>query len=392
MSVTAEQIMLDAEAVTGAVDWGGPGYFEGEFRNLFSAMVHSALNEARLHTQGLLGAELRLRAMAEARLRFIDDRRRHTGISAELIKKPVFILGLPRAGSTFLHSLLALDPANRNPQTWEMMMPSPPPEQASYSRDPRIDRVRSIYRSMGLERPELTALHPFGAQQAEECHLLMELTALGDFLPGLWRMSSYNKVRAVTDLGIGYQIHRMALQNLQYRFRGERWVLKNPGHVFYLDQLLAVYPDARIIQTHRDPAKVMPSVAALLQIMRQANSDDPVDGERIALGNVRAFATGLAKAVEFRQRPGMNERFHDVHFRQLIAEPMKTVQAIYRQFGLNLSSETVDRMEHWLTSQDAHTAKAKFTLAQFGLDEAKIHSQFAGYMNCYGIAPERTKT
>lgn len=389
MTLNAEHMLADAEQATGLNDWGGAAYFEDSFRALYTAMVDSLQNEAQLHAQGLRGAEMRLRLMAEARLRFIDDRTRWPAIADEAIDKPIFILGLPRAGSTFLHSLMAQDPANRNPLTWEMMLPSPPPEAATYADDPRIARCQAVLDAMGLARPEVVALHPFGARQPEECHLMMELMGFGDNLPGLWRMPGFNKVRAGRDLREGYRLHRMVLQNLQHRHRGSRWVLKNPGHVFYLDHLLAVYPDARIIQTHRDPAKVIPSVTALLAAMRRANSDAPIDEQRIAGGNLRAFAAGLDQAIEFRRRSGMEEHFHDVHFRELIADPMGTVRAIYRRFDLPLSADVVARMEKWLASDDSHSAKAKFTLAQFGLDESAIDQAFGHYMDHYGIARER---
>jgi len=388
MNLDPDRLLAQAEAATGLADWGGDDYFEDAFRKLFRAMSFSVVNEARLHEQGLLGAQLRLQAMAEARLQFIDDRKRWPQIAAEAIARPIFILGLPRAGSTFLHSLMGQDPANRSPQTWEMMLPSPPPEWNGYESDSRIARVQSILRAMGLERPEVTVLHPFGARQPEECHLLMELMALGDNLPGLWRMPAFNKVRAGIDLRLGYRLHRMVLQNLQYRCRGERWVLKNPGHVFYLEHLLAVYPDARIIQTHRDPAKVIASVTALLLAMRQANSNEVFAAEKIALGNLRAFAAGLEKAIEFRQQPGIEEHFHDVDFRRLIADPMATVRQIYRCFELTLGADIEARMRGWLASNDSHQAKSKFTLGQYGLDEAGVHRQFAAYMTHYGILPE----
>jgi hypothetical protein len=390
MTLNAEQMLADAEKTTGLSDWGGDTYFEDSFRKLYGAMANSlANNEGQLHEQGLRGAEMRLRVMAEERLKFINDRKKWPAITEENIVKPIFILGLPRAGSTFLHSLMEQDPGNRNPQTWEMMFSSPPPEQSSYGNDPRIERCQSLMRAMGMESPEAMSLHPYGARQPEECHFLMEHMGFGDNLPGIWRMPSFNKVRASLDLRQGYQIHRMGLQNLQHRYRGERWVLKNPGHVFYLDHLLAVYPDAHIIQTHRDPAKVMPSITALLMAIRKANSDRAIDGVRIAKGNLLAFAAGLDQAIEFRRQPGMEEHFHDVHFRNLIADPMATVRAIYQRFGLTLSDEAIARMEAWLASDDSHSVKAKFTLAQFELDEARIDQAFGNYMAHYGIAPER---
>ncbi len=389
MQLNAQQLLADAEKSTGLSAWGGDPYFEDAFRELFAAMVSSLNDEAQLHELGLRGAAVRLQAMAEARLQFIADREQWPGIPHEPIVRPVFILGLPRAGSTFLHSLMSQDPANRSPQTWEMMFPSPPPQRETYESDPRIDRAQSVLRAMGLEQPSVTSLHPFGARQPEECHLLMELMGLGDNLPGLWRMPSFNKVRAATDLRLGYRLHRMGLQNLQHRHRGERWVLKNPGHVFYLDHLLAVYPDACIVQTHRDPAKVIPSITALLVAMRRANSDAPIDGLRIAQGNLRAFAAGLDKAIEFRRQAGMAAHFHDVHFRELISDPIATVRKIYDRFGVPLRDRAVVAMERWLATDDSHSAKAKFTLVQFGLDESQIDEAFGRYMAHYGIAPER---
>jgi hypothetical protein len=391
MHLNAQKLLAGAEQATGLADWGGDAYFEDAFRRLYEAMVSSLNDEANLHEQGIRGAQLRLQAMAEARLRFIADRRRWTAIELEPIVRPVFILGLPRAGSTFLHSLMSRDPANRNPQTWEMMFPSPPPQPESYENDPRIDRAQSILRAMGLEDPSVTSLHPFGARQPEECHLLMELMGLGDNLPGLWRMPSFNKVRNAIDLRLGYRLHRMALQNLQHRYRGERWVLKNPGHVFYLDHLLAVYPDACLVQTHRDPAKVIPSITALLVAMRRANSNAAIDAARIAEGNLRAFAAGLDKSIAFRRQPGMDAHFHDVHFRDLISDPIDTVRKIYARFALPLSDQAVEAMQHWLTADASHAAKAKFTLAQFGVSESRIDEAFAAYMTRYGIEFERGK-
>jgi hypothetical protein len=385
----ASGLLADAEHATGFTDWGGKATFEDSFRRLFASMVDSINKEARLTPSGVCGAERRLRAMAESRLRFVNDRQKWPAISNECILRPIFILGLPRSGSTFLHSLMAQDPANRHPRTWEMMLPSPPPALSSYDNDPRIEQAQALLRAMGLERPDVTALHPFGARQPEECHLLMELMGLGDNLPALWRIPSFNRVRATIDMCQGYWMHRMALQNLQYRYKCERWLLKNPGHIFYLDHLLAVYPDARIIQTHRDPARVLPSVTALLLAMRQANSDEPNSGEKIAMGNLKAFAGGLEKAIEFRRQAGMEQHFHDVHFRALIADPIGTVRQIYQRFGLTLEPPAVERMQAWLGSHDSHSGKTRYTLEQYGLDQSLINNSFGSYMAQYLIAPER---
>ena len=389
MPLHADELLQDAERVTGLHDWGGDDYFDGEFRKLLAAMVYSLENESALTAQGHRGAELRLRAALEARLQFIDDRRQKPALKHVRIERPMFILGLPRSGSTFLHSLIAQDPAVHAPLTWEMILPSPPPTARDRDNDPRIARVEDIYSAMGQLSPEILALHPSGARQPEECHLMMEIMLLGDNLPACWRMPAFNKQRAATDSMLGYRTHRMVLQNLHSTHLAERIVLKNPGHVFYLRQLLDTYPDALLVQTHRDPAKVIPSVAALLVAMRKASSNDAPPPDKIAMGNLRAFADGLTKAIEFRRQPGMNERFYDVHFRQMIADPIGTVEKVYAHFGIGLSDEARDAMQRWLDDPASRTPKGKHALADYGLDEPAIDRAFDAYMEHYGVQRER---
>jgi hypothetical protein len=181
----------------------------------------------------------------------------------------------------------------------------------------------------------------------------------------------------------------MVLQNLKARWPAERVLLKNPGHVFRLETLLAAYPDAQIVQTHRDPARVIPSVAALLVMMRRNSSHDVAPAAKIALGNLRAFADGLQRAIQLRQRPGVNQHFCDVHFRKMIADPIGTVERIYRQFGLALSATARGAMEAWLTDPASRTQKGRHALAEYGLDEDAIEQAFGHYLDYYGVVRER---
>ena len=384
-------MLAQAEAATGRADWGGEEYFESDFRRLFAALVQSLEDEAQLHDAGHAGARRRLEELLSARLQFIDDRKRWPQIAAERIEHPIVVFGLPRAGSTFLHALLAQDPANRSPQTWEMMFPSPPPEQARYGddSDPRIARCDATLRAQGLMSPQLLALHPRGARQPEECHYLMEFTTLSDNLTAGWRVPGFNRLRSGIDAITAYRMHRMVLQNLQFRCRAERWVLKNPGHLFHLERLLAVYPDAMLVQTHRDPAKVIPSVAALVLGMRRAASDDPLPAEKFAMGNLLAFAQGLEQASQFRRRPGLRQRFFDVHFTDLIREPLATVRSLYRHFGLDLEAKAESRMQDWLHGSASQNRPGRHTLAQYGLDSAMVDRHYRAYLETFGVQLER---
>jgi len=373
-----------AERETGLTDWGGDAYFEADFRRLLEAMSYSLRHESNLTRQGRAGADLRLAALLEARLEFIDDRKRQTEITRQPITKPMFIVGLPRSGSTFLHTLMSQDPANRVPVTWEMMLPSPP---ARDDRDAgtRIARVEGILASMGLQTPEILALHPFGARLPEEDHLMTEIGLLGDNLPAVWRMPAYNKQRSATNNAVMFALHRMMLQTLQHGRRGERVLLKNPGHIFNLGPLFAEYPDALVVQTHRDPAKVIPSVAALIVMMRTNSSDDRPPPEKVAQGNVRAFADGLGKAIVFRQQPGMTQRFCDVHFRDLVTDPIRTVERVYTYFGLQLSRDAREAMQRWLADPAIPIADVEAALEALvkrgTLDVRRVPGSAAIYMN-----------
>ena len=388
-ALRADQLIADAESVTRLDDWGGAPYFDREFRALLDTMVHSLQHESVLTEAGMLGARLRLAAALEARLRFIDDRERYAEIAGERIVRPMIILGLPRSGSTFLQTLLAQDPANRVPLTWEMMLPSPAPTAADPADNPRIARCDALLAAMGLQTPEILSLHPFGARLPEEDHLMTEIILLGDNLPALWRMPAFNKLRATLDSRIAFDTLKMVLQHLQFRHKRERMLLKNPGYLFRLRELLTAFPDALLVQTHRDPAKVIPSVAALLVLMRRNSSHDVAPPDKIALGNLRAFTDGLTKAIEFRRHGDMNERFCDVHFRAMIADPIGTAESIYAHFNLNLSSAARGAMQRWLDDSASHTAMGRHTLAAYGLTEAAIDRSFGDYMAHYGVARER---
>jgi hypothetical protein len=386
----AAGLIANAERATGLSDWGGAPYFAAEFSALLEALLHSLEHEAALHAPGQRGALARLAALLESRLGFINDRKRWPAIAAEPISRPLIIMGLPRSGSTFLHTLLSHDPDNRTPLTWEMTLPSPPPEAGGESADPRIARMNGILDALQLRTPEILALHPFGACLPDEDHLMTEIVLLGDNLPALWRMPTYNRLRAAMDPAVGFHTLKMVLQNLQFRQRGERILLKNPGYILRLPQLLAAFPDARLIQTHRDPAKVVPSVAALVERMRRAASDSVAPLQKIARGNLDAFADGLRRATAYRRQTGLDARIFDVQFHTLVADPMGTAARLYAHFGLPLTARARAAMQRWLDDPASRTPRGRHTLAGCGLDESMIDDAFGDYMRDYQVTRERT--
>ncbi len=207
------------------------------------------------------------------RLRLVADRRRHPGIAAEVIRRPLFITGLPRSGTTFLHALLAQDPAHRAPQVWEVMHPSPRPRRRP---TPPIARITTTARQLKLVdilMPDFKKVHLIGARLPQECIAITSHDFRSYSFETMSAVHSYRVWHDRQDKRPEYEFHRHFLQHLQWRCPGQRWVLKAPGHLLALEALLQVYPDAGIILTHRDPLKVLASCASFTEVLRSAFSD-----------------------------------------------------------------------------------------------------------------------
>src|SRR5512143_2892637 len=261
---------------TGLEDFGDPW-----FREPLGVLLAALEREAALHPLGRVIARSDLTRLLENRLRMTDVLARHPEIAAAPVARPLFVVGLPRTGTSILHELLAQDPANRVPMTWAAMHPYPPPERATYRSDPRIAALDQHLSGVDRLLPEFKKMHPMGAELPQEC---VALTA-HDFASMLFstthRVPSYQAWLDRADLRPVYASHRRQLQYLQWRCPAEHWVLKSPGHLWALDALLAEYPDACVVQTHRDPLRVIASLASLVATLRSMASND-IDQAAIA--------------------------------------------------------------------------------------------------------------
>ena len=249
----------------------------------------------------------------------------------------MFVIGLPRSGTTFLHNLLTQDPRNRSPLTWEIMFPSPPPERADAGATTRASRCarRSSPRSVSSTKA-CKAIHPFGARRPEECNFIWEYTLRTVNYMAWWNVPTYTKLLYSSDMRPVYEAHKRFLQHLQHRHAGDRWVLKTPAHMAWLDTLLAVYPDACLIQCHRDPAKIIPSLANnLLQYRKLYSTLRPAG----SYGMLELQADSLRKVDAIRARPEFTGRFVDAHYTDVQADPMAVVRRIYQHFDMPLPAD-----------------------------------------------------
>ncbi|HWU79994.1 MAG TPA: sulfotransferase, partial [Caulobacter sp.] len=264
----AQDLMRAAQDATGLADWGGE-----LFREPLEVLSHDLIVHADLNALGIQRARRRLVDNLKGRLSLAEDRKRFPGVAEEAVVKPIFVAGLPRAGSTFFHNLLAADPVNRSPRLWEIMFPSPPPQEATYGSDPRIEACRAALDFEGFLSPAMQGIHPYGAERPEECNFLWEMSLLTVNYPAWWNVPNYAKLLYSIDMKPVYEEQKRALQHLQHRFKRDRWVLKTPAHDWWMRDLVEVFPDAGVVLCHRDPAKVLASLPNNLAVNYSLFSD-----------------------------------------------------------------------------------------------------------------------
>jgi hypothetical protein len=327
--------------------------------------------------------------LLENRARLAADRARFPEIALEKIARPLFVVGLPRTGTTLLHTLLAQDPATRTPLAWEARAPSPPPERESFERDARIApcarELEGLYRLL----PEFRAIHPMEADWPQECVAITAHAFVSLQFSTTWRIPSYTRWMKSQDHGPAYALHRRVLQHLQWRNPRERWVLKTPGHLWTLRELFAAYPDAGVIHTHRDPVRVLASLTSLAVQLRKVASD-AIDPGEIGREWGPELALALQRGSSFRKHePGLAERFVDVQFGDLNRDPLAVVQKIYAHFGLALGNHARARMEAFLgvNPREKHGVH-RYRLEDFGLDVVEERRRFSAYSEEFAVPSE----
>ncbi|MET0146001.1 MAG: sulfotransferase [Ilumatobacteraceae bacterium] len=380
----SERLMEQASAETGLSDFGDLPFQEALDAQLWALEHESGHPADRL--EALVKGHVDLLVK---RLRLVEDRKQFPEIADERIEAPIIVTGLPRTGSTHLHALLAARPGSRAPLQWEMNLPSPPPDAATFATDSRIAEVQAALDARP-NNAELQAIHPFGATRPEQCIGLVDWGFVNQAFLAPHRIPSYYEWFLGADQRVLYEHHRRALQQLQWHNPGD-WVLKWPKHLFSLQGLLAAYPDARIVWTHRDPASVISSATSFVGTIRKMASPlfDPV---RFGAEWVGLEETGLLRGIAAREHAADERRFYDVHYNDLTADPVATVTGIYEHFGVAVDDETRRRVASFQDDnpKDKH-GRHTYTPEQFGLDADQLRRRFAPYIDKYGVEPDRRR-
>jgi len=378
----ADALLAEAQKRTGLRDFGSD-----DFREPLDVLLRSYDEEAALTFVGRTAARMNTLRLLEQRLWFEEYRKRHPEIAAQEIRRPLVIVSLARAGTTILHRMLACDPANRTPLSWELMFPVPPPERATHDTDARIARAERELRA--FERwlaPGLPAVHEVGARLPEECLMIMAYSFRSYQFPSMNWVPSYQRWMESHDILPGYAYHRRILQHLQWKCPGERWVLKAPAHIFGIHEIFTTYPDAGIVHMHRDPLEVVASLTSLTSAIYAAFSDD-VDSHAVGREMVETLLTGLERYFAARDGvPGRNERFMDIDFRELAGDHIGTVRRIYERFDMELTDEAERRMRAFLAAnRKGKHGEHRYSLAQFGIDQAVETRRFLAYKERFGV-------
>jgi hypothetical protein len=384
-ALDVDQLLEQASKQTGLTDVGDLPFREGLQAQLWSLEHESGHPPERLAdlTGGPVGLLVK-------RLRLVEDRKRHPEIAAEKVVAPIVVLGLPRTGSSHLHALLGARSGVRTPLQWEMTDPSPPPSRDTFASDPRIAKAQAAM-DAAPNAAELMKFHPMGATRPEQCSGLIDWSFVNAAATAAQRMPSYFEWFLNADLGPAYEHHRRMLQHLQWRVPGQ-WVLKWPKHVFGLDALLATYPDARIVWTHRDPVKVVPSVVDFVSAYRRLSS--PIyDPMRFGAEWSSLEEVGLQRAVAARDRINDESRFYDLHYNDLMADPVGAVTAVYEHFGIEVTDEHRRQVAAFQDDnpQNKHGVH-RYTPEQYGLSADRLRERFGFYIERYGVEPDRPRS
>ncbi|MGB5267190.1 MAG: sulfotransferase, partial [Polyangiales bacterium] len=359
----------------GSNDFGGE-----EFREGLEVFVESVEREGELSTLGRISCRETLLRYLTNRLRLQEYRSAHPEVADEVIERPVFIVGLPRTGTTILFNLLSEDPGNRAPLSWEVEWPVPPPDAKSYHTDPRIKDAEKLFGNLDRLIPTLPSIHEFGALLPQECVPINAHELLTVQFNVTFHVPSYQAWLNRQSMLRSYEFHKRFLQHLQSKYMLDRWVLKSPAHLPAIDELLAVYPDALIIHTHRDPARVMPSLSSLHYAFR-CMSSDAVDPARIGRDVMDVWSLYLQRAVDARRqhrdKPG---QFFDAQFEDTLRDPVDLLRRAYRHFGLEFTDAARDRMAAFLAAHPRGSRGVhRYTPQDFELDLGEIRERFADY-------------
>jgi hypothetical protein len=379
----AEELMARARRRTGLVDFGCTSFEEP-----LSNFLRACREEADLSLFGRWATRWDAVRFLSNLLRLRAEESQVPGILDQRIERPIFIAGLPRSGTTFLHSLLAQDRTNLVPLVWQLIHPYPLGAPGA-GPDLRPQRVARQLRMFGMIAPQFRRMHPIDARSPQECSEITAHVFASLRFDTTYRIPRYRRWLDETGHLEAYRFHKRFLQHLQHQTPGAgNWVLKCPDHIFALSALRAVYPDARVVFVHRDPLAVLPSVARLTEVLRRPFTRHL---DKLEIG--RQDSDRWLAATELMIAAADDQRFEvpilHIHHLNLVSDPLGTVVALYRHFGRELDPGTAADIGRLVEAKpNGGYGVRRSRLEEYGLDPALERARYARYMQRFGVRPE----
>jgi Sulfotransferase family len=392
VSLRADELMDGARSATGLSD-SGDSWFEEPMQRLCDAIE----DEAELHLAGRIRARGELQLILQNRLRLVDLWNRFPEIQDQDVSGPIIVTGLGRSGTTLLHELLACDRQNRPPLLWELVhtVPGAVTSRTGPSED-GPDWVQTMHSEITLMDdmvPAFTSMHENGGGLPTECIFAFAHQFSSDQFTGLYNIPSYTIWKSGVDQTPVYDWHRRMLKTLQWATPTKRWVVKAPSHLSALPLVFSTYPDARVVITHRDPLRVVGSLADTMSTLHWMHSD------RVAHETLVEF---LCMGVELQMNHVTAERdsgtlpvdqIQDVLYEDLIDDPVATLETLYERWGLELSGPARSNIEAYVAARHAGRAQAggtghHYSFEDTGLDLAEHRALVADYQARFGVRSE----
>ncbi|MDB5986338.1 MAG: sulfotransferase [Nevskia sp.] len=381
------QLLEDAKAQTGLSDFGSDSFREG-----LEVLIDALNREAQLSLIGRLVAGEEIRRVLQSRLRVIAFEKRHPEVQSEKIAAPVFIIGMGRTGSTILHEYLSKDPAHRAPLLWEMRLPCPIDSRLSPEEDvaARIAWSEAETRIQYEIDESLVSKHEQRWDLPEECSQLMAYEFRSGHFFSRNNVPSYAQWNARADVRPALEMHKRILKILQFQSgKQRRWVLKYGGHMPHIPALLEVYPDARIIHTHRDPAAVVQSFVSLMASTRLMRSDlfDAAQASEMLNAGMSRIVNKVIAERESGVIPAA--QIADIHFKPLMADALGEIRRAYEQLGLPFTEQGSAEIERYVKERPrTKHGKHEYAYADV-VDLERERQRYADYVRHYGIEEER---
>ena len=370
-------------AEIGSDDFGPADYLPGLTVLLESMDYDPRFSETgRRIAWGMVVEVLRGRGQAVASMKA------NPGFDAASILAPVVITGVPRTGTTALHRLMAVDPRFQGLQTWLLDSPRPRPPAGTWHEYPEFRRTVANLDAQFAAAPEGKAAHYRAAEEVHECCMLLRQSFVSNLWSCGWSAPTYDAWWQATSEAPAYDWYRKCVALIGSNDPGKRWLLKNPGHIEHLDLLFAIYPDARVIQTHRDPAKAVPSLVALLMRMHPIIEEGRVDqrGPIMLRRELAKWSNAAAKAETVKARyPG---QVLDIVHGQFHADPMAVLDRIYGFIGMDIADDTRAAFAQRIADKpELQHGVHSYRLADYGVTADEARAPFADYIARYDLVP-----